>query len=106
MDRTDRVGPPRVDVRRSARRKRTVTAYRQGDTIVVLLPQWMSKADERRTVDRLVDRVLAGEGRRRRPVADADLAERADRLSRFYLLPRLGSVPLPSSVGWVGNQQK
>src|SRR3954453_15675377 len=104
MDRTDRVGPPRVDVRRSARRKRTVTAYRQGDTIVVLLPQWMSKADERRTVGRLGDRVLAGAARPRRPADDAELTDRARRLSRRYLGPRLGTTPLPGSVGWVGNQ--
>ena len=31
-------GAPKVEVRRSSRRKRTVTAYRERDTIVVLLP--------------------------------------------------------------------
>src|SRR6478609_3665721 len=50
---------PRVEVRRSARRKRTVQAYRQGDAIVVLLPQGMSATDEERYVESLVERVLA-----------------------------------------------
>ena len=35
----------RVEVRRSARRTKTVTAFRERDTIVVLVPQRMSKAD-------------------------------------------------------------
>ena len=34
---------PKVEVRRSARRRRTVTAYRERDTIVVLIPGRMSR---------------------------------------------------------------
>ena len=36
----------RVEVRRSARRRRMVSAYREGDTVVVLLPARMSKGEE------------------------------------------------------------
>jgi predicted metal-dependent hydrolase len=93
-------------VRRSARRKRTVQAYRQGDAIVVLLPQGMSAHDEERYVESLVERVLAHEARRAE-VGDGDaLLARARKLSERYLQPQLGSAPLPSSICWVDNQQK
>ncbi len=95
---------PRIEVRRSARRKRTVQAYRQGDAIVVLLPQGMSAHDEDRYVESLVERVLSHE---RRAGSDDDaLLARAGKLSERYLRPRLGRVPEPKSVNWVGNQQK
>lgn len=98
------IGDTRVEVRRSARRKRTVQAYRQGDAIVVLLPQGMSAQEEKRYVDSLVGRVLAQEARR---VEQPDvLLDRARRLSERYLSPELGAAPLPTSVTWVGNQQK
>ena len=43
-------GAPKVEVRRSSRRKRTVTAYRERDTIVVLLPARMSAREERESI--------------------------------------------------------
>ncbi len=95
---------PRVDVRRSARRRRTVTAYREADTIVVLIPQRMSKADEQAFVTDMVAKVLAREGRRRAPRGDDDLAARAAELSGRFLAPQLGFAPAPTSVSWVRNQ--
>lgn len=44
----DMVTGPEIEVRRSKRRRRTVSAYRDGDRIVVLIPASMSKRDERR----------------------------------------------------------
>ena len=38
--------PPNVEVRRSARRRRTVSAYRDGDKTVVLVPSRLTKAEE------------------------------------------------------------
>ena len=52
---------PKVEVRRSSRRKRTVTAYRELDTIVVLIPGRMSAGEEQKWVDQMVRRVLAKE---------------------------------------------
>jgi predicted metal-dependent hydrolase len=98
--------PAPVEVRRSARRKRTVTAFRSGEKIVVLLPQWMSKADERETVDRMVGRVLAGEARRAGSADDDGLACRAGSLSEHYLRSPGGEPPIPRSVVWVTNQHK
>ena len=42
--------PPNVEVRRSARRRRTVSAYRDGDKTVVLVPSRLSKAEEEQWV--------------------------------------------------------
>ena len=56
------VSSPRVEVRRGSRRTRTVTAYQERDTIVVLIPQRMSKADEQTFVRDMVEKVLARAG--------------------------------------------
>jgi predicted metal-dependent hydrolase len=89
---------PPVEIRRSPRRRRTVSAYRDGDTIVVLLPARMSRADEQKWVDTMVAKVARAE-KRRRP-DDTALHERARVLARRYLDGR----PDPSSVRWVTNQ--
>jgi len=93
---------PRVEVRRSARRTRTVTAYRQADTIVVLVPQRLSRAREQELVDDAVRRLLRREGRGARST-DEDLAARAASLAARYLP---ATAPAPSTVAWVGNQQR
>jgi predicted metal-dependent hydrolase len=100
------VESPKVVVRRSARRKRTVTAYREADTIVVLIPQRMSKADEKVYVQDLVAKVLARESRTGAPRGDQALADRARELSQRYLAPQLGHAPQPASVTWVTNQNQ
>jgi predicted metal-dependent hydrolase len=97
---------PRVEVRRSSRRTRTVTAYRERDTIVVLIPQRMSKADEQTFVKDMVERVLAREARASAPRGDDALATRARELAANYLAPALDHVPEPTAVSWVTNQQQ
>lgn len=84
-----------VEVRRSARRRRTVTAYRDGERIVVLIPARFSAAEEREWVRKMVARVTSAQPRR--PDGDADLARRAAELSARYL----GSRARPASVRWV-----
>jgi predicted metal-dependent hydrolase len=97
---------PRVEVRRSSRRTRTVTAYRERDTIVVLIPQRMSKADEQRFVRDMVEKVLAREARASAPRGDEALAARARELAATYLAPVVDQVPEPAAVSWVTNQQQ
>jgi predicted metal-dependent hydrolase len=95
-----------VEVRRSSRRTRTVTAYRERDTIVVLIPQRMSKADEQTFVKDMVERVLAREARASAPRGDDALAARARELAGIYLAPALDNAPEPTAVSWVTNQQQ
>jgi predicted metal-dependent hydrolase len=97
---------PRVEVRRSSRRTRTVTAYRERDTIVVLIPQRMSKADEQTFVRDMVQKVLAREARASAPRGDEALASRARELAATYLAPALDQLPEPTAVSWVTNQQQ
>ncbi|MFD8984390.1 M48 family metallopeptidase [Streptomyces sp. NPDC059564] len=92
--------PPQraVEVRRSARRRRTVSAYREGDRTVVLIPARMSEAEERRWVGVMLDKLAAQENKR--TLGDTELTERAERLSEQYFDGRAR----PSSVRWVTNQ--
>jgi predicted metal-dependent hydrolase len=94
-------GPRAVQVRRSARRRRTVAAYRDGDTVVVLIPARFSAVEEREWVHKMLARLDAREQRSRRPRGNTELEARARRLSRVYLD---GAVD-PSSVRWVTNQR-
>ncbi|MFC4331214.1 M48 family metallopeptidase [Streptomyces andamanensis] len=87
-----------IEVRRSARRRRTVSAYREGDRTVVLIPARMSEAEERRWVNVMLDKLAAQESRR--SLGDTELAERAGRLSAQYYDGRAR----PVSVRWVTNQ--
>ncbi len=89
---------PLVEVRRSTRRRRTVSAYREGDRVVVLVPARLSRAEETRWVGVMLDRLARSE-QRRRPT-DTALAQRAAELSRRYL----GGRATPAGVRWVGNQ--
>lgn len=93
--------PPKqdIEVRRSSRRRRTVSAYRDGNKTVVLLPARFSREEEEEWVSRMLDR-LAARDQRRRP-GDAELAQRARDLSARYLDGRAE----PVSVRWVANQK-
>ncbi|MFD0356898.1 M48 family metallopeptidase [Streptomyces sp. NPDC127110] len=92
--------PPQraVEVRRSARRRRTVSAYREGERTVVLIPARMSEAEERRWVGVMLDKLAAQESKR--TLGDAELIARAERLSGQYF----GGRARPLSVRWVTNQ--
>ncbi len=97
-ERAEAVGPE-VEVRRSGRRRRTVSAYRDGARIVVLIPASFSQAEERRWVAAMVERLRAQESRRKAP--SRDLVRRAEELSRQYFAHRAR----PVSIRWVDNQQ-
>lgn len=92
---------PPVEIRRSRRRRRTVSAYRADDGhIVVLVPARLSKAEENEWVDTMVGRVCRAEEKRR--PSDRALAKRAEQLSAKYL----EGLARPASVRWVDNQHQ
>lgn len=88
-----------VEVVRSRRRKRTVSAHRDGDRIVVQVPASLTAAQERDWVAKMVARILRAEERPR--FGDDELLARATRLSDDYL----GGLARPASVRWVDNQR-
>jgi len=88
-----------VEVRRSKRRRRTVSAYREGDRIIVLIPASLTRRQEAEWVETMVARIQKSEARRR--PTDDDLQSRAAALSDEYL----GGLAQPVSVRWVENQR-
>lgn len=89
---------PTVEVRRSRRRRRTVSAYREDDRVVVMIPARLSAKEEREWVATMIARLEKAE-KRRRP-SDAGLKRRAMELSDRYL----GGLARPVTVRWVDNQ--
>lgn len=88
-----------VEVRRSARRRRTVSAYRDGDTLVVLIPARMSRAEEAHWVVEMERKLRNSETKRASPARKSDeaLLARCAELSGRYL----EGTAVPSSVRWV-----
>ncbi len=80
-------GAADVEVRRSLRRRRTVSAYRDGARIVVLMPARFTRAEEQKWVREMVGRITSREkvasvrGPRRN---DATLKARANDLVDLY----------------------
>lgn len=87
-----------VEIRRSARRRRTVRAYREGDKTIVLMPAHLTRAQEAEHVRDLVQRLDRRE--KRTAPSDAALLQRATDLSTRWLDGRA----VPASVRWVTNQ--
>ena len=88
---------PRIDVRRSRRRKRTVSARVEGDTVVVLMPAGLPRSQERGLISDMLVKLARTSGRRTTRASDAELMERAQGLSRKWL----GGRAVPESVRWV-----
>ena len=92
------MSPEPIEVRRSRRRRRTVSAYREGGRTIVLIPAGFSASEEKHWVDTMLRKLEAGD-RRRRP-SDEQLASRAAELSQRYL----GGLAKPTSIVWSMNQ--
>lgn len=91
-------GEGTVEVRRSARRRRTVSAFREQGRLVIAIPASFSSAQEDEWITRMLERVKRSE--KRRQVSSEDLMTRALELAKEYLPEGVR----PSSVRWVTNQ--
>jgi predicted metal-dependent hydrolase len=90
-----------VEVRRSPRRHATVSAYRDGGRVVILIPAQFTRAEEREWVGKMIARLDQRDERSRR--TDAALRSRAVRLAGRYLSDH-PAASHPASVRWVTNQ--
>jgi predicted metal-dependent hydrolase len=90
---------PEVEVRASAKRKKTGTAHWSGSRIVVQIPARLKGKERARFVDELVERLVAQ--RPQNAAGDASLEERARVLAERYL-----DGVRAASVRWVANQRR
>lgn len=89
----------RIEVRRSKRRRKTVSAELVGDALIVSLPDRLSRAQEQQWVEMMARR-MSERARRERLNSDGDLARRANLLADRYL-----NGVRPASISWVTNQR-
>ena len=83
----------RVEVIRSSKRRKSVSARIVDGRIVVRMPQWMSKAQELEYVNDMIAKL-----ERQHTAKAVDLPARAAELARRY------DLPTPRSIRFVGNQ--
>ena len=81
--------PFEIRVERSTRRKRTVGAQMKGSVLHIIVPSWMSKAEEAVWREKMAERF-----RRSIETDRIDLRERSTTLARRYDLPR------PAEIKW------
>jgi len=91
------------EVRGSARRTRTMTAFREAGKLVVVVPDHMTPGQRREMVPGLVARFLAKEQRARPPRTDDELTARGVELYRTYIGPYSAGPEPVMGVRWVSN---
>jgi predicted metal-dependent hydrolase len=84
----------KVEVVRSTRRRKTVSARMVGGALRVSIPSWMSQAEEQKWVDEMLRRM-----RRKESANTVDLPQRARQLSVKY------GLRTPQTIRWVSNQE-
>lgn len=89
----------RVEVRRSARRRKTISAEIVGDALVISVPEKISRAEEQEWVDRMSAR-MAERRKKDRLNGDGELAAHAHRLADLYV-----DGVRPREITWVSNQR-
>jgi predicted metal-dependent hydrolase len=89
----------RVEVRRSSRRRKTISAEIVGDALLVSIPERLSRAEEQEWVSAMAAR-MSERKRRDRLNSDDGLARRAAELADLYL-----DGVRCSDIAWVTNQR-
>jgi len=90
-----------VELVRSARRRRTISARLDGDRLIVQVPVGLSHTEERAWAEKLGSKILAAR-RRRELNTDGELAARAAALNARYF----GGALRISDIRYVTNQQQ
>ena len=91
-DSTVQAEPFQIEVVRSKKRRRTVSAQMHGDVLRVSIPSWMSKTEEATNVAEMVRRF-----KRKIATQEVDLTDRARILAKRY------SLRTPDSIEWAEN---
>jgi Protein of unknown function DUF45 len=88
----DSDAPFRIELIRSARRRRTVGAQLVGDLLTITIPSWMSRAEEAHWVD-----TMSARYRRKQSTDRINLRDRATTLARRHELGR------PKEISWADD---
>lgn len=88
----------RVEVRRSSRRRKTISAEIIGESLVISIPERMSRAEEQQWVEKMTVRMTERK-RRDRLNSQGDLERHARQLADRYL----NGVRF-TDIAWVSNQ--
>ncbi|MDN5570397.1 MAG: M48 family metallopeptidase [Propionibacteriaceae bacterium] len=94
------------EIRTSARRTRTMSAFREGGRVVVVMPARLSARQRAEAAGPLVERFLAQEENRRPPRADRALQDRASELFDQYVWPHVEGARPEFGVRWVSNMER
>jgi predicted metal-dependent hydrolase len=89
----------RIEIRRSPRRRKTVSAEIVGDVLVVSVPQRISRAEEQQWVERMADR-MSQRRKRDRLNSEGELERRAAYLADVYL-----DGIRPRGIEWATTQR-
>lgn len=95
------IGEGEIIVLRSKRRKKNLSAYRQGGRIVISIPASMTKADERAMIPEMIAKIRDSENAK--TPTEAVLAERIDQLLSLHA-PEITLRPI--SVAWRSMRER
>ena len=90
-----------IVVLRSKRRKKSISAYRQGGRIIVSIPARMSKADERSLVPEMIAKIRAQEAGE--SPSETVLMQRASELLELYA-PEI--TARPKTINWRAMRER
>ena len=90
-----------IVVLRSKRRKKSISAYRQGGRIIISIPARMSKADERSVVPEMIAKIRAQEAGE--SPSETVLMKRATELLEMYA-PEI--TARPKSINWRAMRER
>lgn len=93
-------------MRRSRRRTRTLTVFREGGRLVAVVPEFLSTSRQEELIPPLVQRFLRSEAKRGLPLEGDSLNQHALDLYRRYLAPLTGQEPPGFTVSWSSRQQR
>ena len=97
---------PTIVVRRSARRRKTVSVRREGDTYVVAIPARMTRAEEVAATRSIVAKLQAKERRLLAPTGDDGLLTQARRVAGTYLPDHPGVLDRLAGVRWSRTESR
>ncbi len=94
------MGCMEIEVIRSARRRKTISARMEGDTMVVRAPANIPESELQKAIDKLKSRIERRQ--EKQSLSDDDLEQRARMLNRHHF----GGQLRWRSIRWVSNQNK